>query len=74
MDVPGESKMIELDFVDDTLLDHRKDHDTQQYHISMVEDVYNGEKYDEIIIKFQTEIKSYFATLPLQRNFIVEMI
>ena len=42
----------------------------------MVEKVVKGFKYDEFIIEFQNDEKpvSYFATFPLQRDFIVEMI
>jgi hypothetical protein len=68
--------MIELDFVEDTLRDRWKDYKTKSYHISMVEKVIKGFKYDEFIIEFQNDSRpiSYFATFPLQRDFIVEMI
>ena len=68
--------MIELNFVEDVLMDRIKDHEVRQYHISMVEKVIKGFKYDEFIIEFQNDDKplSYFATFPLQRDFIVEMI
>ena len=68
--------MIELNFIDDTLNDRWKDHSCHSYHISMVQKVIKGFKYDEIIIEFQNDSKpiSYFATFPLQRDFIVEMI
>lgn len=73
--VIGDSRMIELDFVEDTLNDRWKDYEIRQYHISMVEKVFRGFKYDEFIIEFQnTKPISYFATFPLQRDFIVEMI
>ena len=44
--------MLELDFVEDTLSDKWKDHKVKQYHISMVEKVIKGFKYDEFIIEF----------------------
>ena len=68
--------MIELNFVEDVLNDRLKDHSTRSYHISMVEKVIKGFKYDEFIIEFQNDYKplSYFATFPLQRDFIVNMI
>ena len=69
-------RMIELDFVEDILYDRKKDHQCISYHISMVEKVISGFKYDEFIIEFQNDLKpiSYFATFPLQRDYIVEMI
>ena len=68
--------MIELNFVEDVLMDRCKDHEVRSYHISMVEKVVKGYKYDEFIIEFQNDEKplNYFATFPLQRDFIVEMI
>lgn len=59
--------MLELDFVEDTLRDKWKDHKVKQYHISMVEKVIKGFKYDEFIIEFYNDSKpiSYFATFPL---------
>jgi len=59
--------MIELNFIDDTLNDRWKDHSCHSYHISMVQKVIKGFKYDEIIIEFQNDSKpiSYFATFPL---------
>ena len=44
--------MIELNFVEDVLNDRFKDHDCRSYHISMVEKVIKGFKYDEFIIEF----------------------
>jgi hypothetical protein len=44
--------MIELNFVEDTLNDRFKDHVTKSYHISMVENVVKGFKYDEFVIEF----------------------
>ena len=44
--------MIELNFVEDVLYDRLKDHHTRSYHISMVEKVVKGFKYDEFIIEF----------------------
>jgi hypothetical protein len=44
--------MIELDFVEDVLMDRQKDHEVRSYHISMVEKVIKGFKYDEFIIEF----------------------
>jgi hypothetical protein len=44
--------MIELNFVEDTLSDRWKDHITKSYHISMVEKVVKGFKYDEFVIEF----------------------
>lgn len=72
----SKGRMIELNFVEDVLIDRRKDHDVNSYHISMVEKVIKGFKYDEFIIEFQNDDKplSYFATFPLQRDFIVDMI
>ena len=60
-------RMIELDFVEDILYDRMKDHQCRSYHISMVEKVISGFKYDEFIIEFQNDLKpvSYFATFPL---------
>ena len=68
--------MIELNFVEDVLMDRLKDHHCRSYHISMVEKVIKGFKYDEFVIEFQNDDKpiSYFATFPLQRDYIVEMI
>ena len=68
--------MIEIDFVDDILNDKLKDHVCISHHISMVEKVIKGFRYDEFTIEFQNELKplSYFATFPLQRDYIVEMI
>ena len=72
----GGGRMIELNFVEDVLNDRMKDHNCNSYHISMVEKVIKGFKYDEFIIEFQNDTKpiSYFATFPLQRDYIVEMI
>ena len=72
----GAGRMIELNFVEDVLMDRMKDHECRSYHISMVEKVIKGFKYDEFIIEFQNDRcpLSYFATFPLQRDFIVEMI
>ena len=72
----GNCRMIELNFVEDVLNDRFKDHECRSYHISMVEKVIKGFKYDEFIIEFQNDNKpvSYFATFPLQRDYIVEMI
>ena len=50
--VIGDSRMIELDFVEDTLNDRWKDYQIRQYHISMVEKVFRGFKYDEFVIEF----------------------
>lgn len=60
-------KMIELNFVEDLLNDWLKDHECKSYHISMVEKVIKGFKYDEFIIEFQNDNKpvNYFATFPL---------
>jgi hypothetical protein len=71
-----QQRMIELNFVEDVLNDWLKDHSCRSYHISMVEKVIKGFKYDEFIIEFQNDNKpvNYFATFPLQRDFIVEMI
>jgi len=44
--------MIELNFVEDTLNDRWKDHVNKSYHISMVEKVVKGFKYDEFVIEF----------------------
>jgi hypothetical protein len=59
--------MIELNFVDDVLVDRNKDHEVRSYHISMVEKVIKGFKYDEFIIEFQNDDQplSYYATFPL---------
>ena len=72
----GDSRMIELNFIDDTINVRQKDHTCRSYHISMVQKIIKGFKYDEFIIEFQNDTKpvSYFATFPLQRDFIVEMI
>lgn len=48
----GLGRMIELDFVEDVLMDRQKDHEVRSYHISMVEKVIKGFKYDEFIIEF----------------------
>ena len=48
----GDSSMIELNFVEYTLNDRFKDHATKSYHISMVENVVKGFKYDEFMIEF----------------------
>ena len=63
----GASRMIEIDFVDDILNDRLKDHQCTSHHISMVEKVIKGFRYDEFTIEFQNEAKpmSYFATFPL---------
>jgi hypothetical protein len=60
-------RMIELNFVEDVLNDRMKDHENRSYHISMVEKVISGFKYDEFIVEFQNDLKpvSYFATFPL---------
>lgn len=70
------TRMIELNFVEEVLNIHTKDHSVKSYHISMVEKVIRGFNYDEFIIEIQNEScqHSYFATFPLQRDFIVEMI
>jgi|APCry1669190327_1035288.scaffolds.fasta_scaffold63757_1 hypothetical protein len=52
IDEIGNSRMIELNFVEDTLNDRWKDHVTKSYHISMVEKVVKGFKYDEFVIEF----------------------
>jgi hypothetical protein len=59
--------MIELNFVEDVLNDRLKDHSVRSFHISMVEKVIKGFKYDEFIIEFQNDTRplSYFATFPL---------
>lgn len=51
-DEVGDSRMIELNFIDDTLNDRWKDHSCHSYHISMVQKVIKGFKYDEFIIEF----------------------
>lgn len=63
----GQSRMIELNFVEDVLIDRLKDHHQASYHISMVEKVIKGFKYDEFTIEFQNDEKpqSYYATFPL---------
>ena len=48
----GLARMIELNFVEDVLMDRQKDHEVRSYHISMVEKVIKGYKYDEFIIEF----------------------
>jgi hypothetical protein len=40
----------------------------------MVEKCISGFKYDEFIIIFQNKKITYYATFPLQRDYIVEMI
>ena len=72
----GDCRMIELNFVEDVLNDRLKDHSVRSFHISMVEKVIKGFKYDEFIIEFQNDTRplSYFATFPLQRDYIIEMI
>ena len=47
----GQSRMIELNFVDDVLNDRLKDHENNSHHISMVEKVVKGFRYDEFIIE-----------------------
>ena len=53
----GITRMIELDFVEDVLNDRLKDHICNSHHISMVEKVIKGFKYDEFIIEFQNDTK-----------------
>ena len=48
----GAGRMIELNFVEDVLMDRMKDHECRSYHISMVEKVIKGFKYDEFVIEF----------------------
>ena len=43
--------------MEDVLNDWLKDHDCKSYHISMVEKVIKGFKYDEFIIEFQNDNK-----------------
>ena len=68
--------MIELDFVEDVLMDRQKDHEVRSYHISMVEKVIKGFKYDEFIIELTARWSVSFKTLwasNIRRTFVLPM-
>lgn len=67
--------MLELNFVENVMNDRYKDHITRSYHFSMIKKVVKGYKYDEFFIEFNNDKPiTYYATFPLQRDYIVEVI
>ena len=67
--------MLELNFVENVMLDRFKDHISRSYHFSMIKRVVKGFKYDELFIEFNNDKPvTYYASFPLQRDFIVESI
>ena len=67
--------MLELNFVENVMLDRFKDHISRSYHFSMIKRVVKGFKYDELFIEFNNDRPvTYYASFPLQRDFIVEVI
>ena len=67
--------MLELNFVENVMLDRFKDHISRSYHLYMIKRVVKGFKYDELFIEFNNDSPvTYYASFPLQRDFIVEVI
>lgn len=67
--------MIELNFVENVLNDKFKDHICRSYHFAMINKVVKGFYYDEFYIEFNNDKPlSYFASFPLQRDYIVDML
>ena len=70
-----QQRMLELNFVEDVMLDRFKDHISRSYHFSMIKRVVKGFKYDKLFIEFNNDNPvTYYASFPLQRDFIVESI
>lgn len=68
-------KIIELNFVENVLNYRFKDHNIRQYHFSMITKVVKSYKYDELIVEFNNDKPmTLYASYPLQRDFIVEII
>ena len=64
-----------MNFVENVMLDRFKDHISRSYHFSMIKRVVKGFKYDELFIEFNNDKPvTYYASFPLQRDFIVESI
>lgn len=67
--------MLEINFVGNFMNDRFKDHISRSYHFSMIKKVVRGFKYDEFFIEFTNDKPiTYYASFPLQRDFIVEVI
>ena len=67
--------MLELNFVENVMLDRFKDHISRSYHFSMIKRVTKGFRYDELNIEFNNDSPiTYFASFPLQREFIFDVI
>lgn len=59
-----EQRILELDFVEDILLDHYKDHCQRSYHFSAIKRVYKSYNEDGFTVEFNNETFIYTALVP----------
>lgn len=69
-----ESRMIELNFVEEVLHDRLKDHCTRSYNFSEIVRVNKGYEVDLFHIEFNNEKISYRTQVPHQRDYLVAMV
>ena len=70
----NEQRILELDFVEDTITDKYKDHCQRSYNFSMIKHINKDLNEDKFTVEFSNETQSYQALVPGQRDYIVTMI
>ena len=60
----NEQRILELDFVEDTITDKYKDHCQRSYNFSMIKRINKDLNEDKFTVEFSNETQSYQALVP----------